>query len=123
MTRVWTWLKSAWAALVVASIAIWWALTERRARRRAEARADLERDLAEVERARKDATTTAEIKATKERAAIEAERAQAEVKAKVDIQAAERALEAVREEHRETGAVTAESQRLYDLMRREGRLP
>lgn len=123
MSRVWSWLRARWAYLLVAVAAIWWALRERRGRQRAEARADLEADLGDIEKRRAAETGKAAAEAAKARADIEAERAQAEVKARVDIQAAERAIERVREEHRETGGVTSESQRLWDEMRKSGRLP
>jgi len=123
MTRLWAWLKSAWAAILVAALAVWWALTERKGRRRAEARADLEADLAASERKRQAEVDKAKAEADTKRAAIETERAAAEVKARVDIQAAERAIEAVREEHRETGTVTDASQRLWDEYKKAGRVP
>jgi len=121
--RIWSWLRSAWAVLALAIVAVWWALTERKGRQRAEARADLERDLGGVETERVEAETEARQKAAGERSAVEMERAQAEVKARVDIAAADAALERVREEHRETGAVTSESRRVFEEMRSQGRLP
>lgn len=123
LARIGAWLKTRWVWLLTALVAVWWALRERRGRQRAEARADLEADLGEIEKRRAAETAKAAAEAAKARADIEAERAQAEVKARVDIQAAERALETVREEYRETGAVTSESQRLWDEMRKSGRLP
>lgn len=123
MTRLWTWLKSSWAAILLAALAVWWALAERKGRQRAEARADLEAELAASERKRQAEVDKAKAEADAKRAAIETERAAAEVKARVDIQAAERAIEAVREEHRETGAVTDASQQLWDEYKKAGRVP
>jgi flagellar biosynthesis/type III secretory pathway M-ring protein FliF/YscJ len=123
LARIWSWLRSAWAVLALALVAVWWALTERRGRQRAEARADLERDLGDVETERAKAETQARQTATDARADVETERAAHEVKARVDIAAAEAAIERVRDEHRETGAVTSESQRVFDEMRSQGRLP
>jgi flagellar biosynthesis/type III secretory pathway M-ring protein FliF/YscJ len=123
LARIWSWLRSAWAVLALALVAVWWALTERRGRQRAEARAQLEQDLSEIETDRAKVEADARRKATDARAAVEAERAAHEVKARVDIQAAETALERVREEHRETGRVTSESQRVFEEMRSQGRLP
>jgi len=123
LRKLWGWLRSAWAAVLLGLVAVWWALVERRARQRAEARADLEKDLADVEEERAKAEAAARQKAADERAQVELDRAAAEVKAKVDIQAAERALERVREEHRETGHVTEESRRLFEEMKAQGRVP
>jgi hypothetical protein len=123
LARVGAWLKVRWAWLLTAIVAVWWALSERRGRQRAEARADLDEDLGDIETDRAKAEAEARQKAAGERAAVEAERARHEVKARVDIQAAEEALDRVREEHRETGAVTSESRRVFEEMRKSGRLP
>jgi flagellar biosynthesis/type III secretory pathway M-ring protein FliF/YscJ len=123
LARIGAWLRSTWAALALVVVAIWWALAERRGRQRAEARADLEEDLSEIETDRAKAETEARRSATDARADVETERAAHEVKARVDIAAAEEAIERVREEHRETGAVTAESQRVFEEMRKSGRFP
>lgn len=124
LRRLGAWLRRAGAWLLAAlGAVVAWALWERRGRRRAEARADLEVDLVDIETDRLEAEAAARKQAADERAQVEIERAAAEVKAKVDIQAAERALERVREEHRETGAVTEEARRLWDEMRKSGRLP
>lgn len=122
--RLGAWLRGAGAWLLAAlSAVVAWALWERRGRRRAEARADLEEDLVDIETDRLEAEAAARKQAADERAQVELERAAAEVKAKVDIQAAERALERVREEHRETGHVTEESRRLFEEMKAQGRVP
>lgn len=123
LARIWSWLRSAWTVLALALVAVWWALIERKGRQRAEARADLEVDLGKVETERSKAEAEARQKAAGERATVEMERAQVEVKARVDIAAADAAIERVREEHKTTGAVTSESQRVFDEMRSQGRLP
>ncbi len=124
LRKLGAWLRGAGAWLLAALGAmVAWALWERRGRRRAEARADLEEDLGDIETDRAKAEAAARQKAADERAQVELDRAAAEIKAKVDIQAAERALERVREEHRETGHVTEEARRIWDEMQRNGRLP
>lgn len=122
MTRALAWLRARWMWLVGAVVAVWWALAERAGRRRAEARADLERDFASSERIRVRLANEAARLASLERGRIEMERARAEVKARVEVAAAERELAAVQAEHAETGAVTGEAQRLHEEMKRAGRL-
>jgi len=123
LSRAWAWLRTRWAWLVVAVAAVWWALAERRGRQRAEARADLEKDLVTVRLEQSGAEVRARTKATDQRADIEVERARHEVKARVDIVAAEVAIERAKAELAETGRVTAEAQTVFDAMKKSGRLP
>lgn len=125
-----TWLRRHGPLAAAVALALLWALYERSGRVEAEARLEVERDLAESRDTLREGLDRARAVADAERAAIEGAKAIARAVADAeraaseeDIRRAAQEAADIDEEYERTGRVTESARRVWREMQREGTAP